>query len=82
MRKVDRNKHIWEGWTVGDFIDELEPVFNMIMDNRSHIKPFKTEQEVKNWCKDNQPYYKRSIKEVNDYFIDKFKEHNLNNKYY
>jgi hypothetical protein len=80
MQKVDRNKHIWEGWTVGDFIDELEPAFNMIMNNRSHIKPFKTEQEVKNWCKDNQPYYKRYIKEVNDYFIDKFKEHDLNNK--
>lgn len=24
MAKVDFNKHIWEGWTVGDFIDALE----------------------------------------------------------
>ena len=26
---MSRDKHIWEGWTVGDFIDEIEPTFNM-----------------------------------------------------
>ena len=28
------NRHIWEGWTVQDFVDELEPSFNQIMGNR------------------------------------------------
>lgn len=68
---INTNKHIWEGWTVQDFIDELEPQFNMIMNNQSWQKPFKNKEEVKDWCKDNQPYYKKNITEVNNYFIKK-----------
>jgi len=68
---MDKNKHIYEGWHVQDFIDDLEPIFNMIMNNQSYIKPFETKEEVKAWCKDNQPYYKKSITEVNNYFIKK-----------
>jgi hypothetical protein len=68
---MKNNRHVWEGWTVQSFIDELEPTFKMIMN--SWEKPFKTKQEVKNWCKDNQPYYKKSIPEVAKYFIQKAK---------
>ena len=25
---MNRDKHIWEGWTVDDFIDEIEPTFD------------------------------------------------------
>lgn len=66
-----RDKHIWEGWTVQAFIDDLEPTFNMIMTNRSLQKPFKTKQEIKDWCKDNQPYYKKHIPEVVNYFTER-----------
>lgn len=65
------NKHIWEGWTVQSFIDELEPTFNMIMNGQSWQQPFKTKEEVKTWCMDNQPYYKKNIPEVTKYFIQK-----------
>ena len=68
---MSNDKHIWEGWTVQNFIDELEPTFNMIMRNQSHIKPFKTKEELKSWCKDNQPYYKKHIPEVYSYFLKK-----------
>ena len=68
---MSNNKHIWEGWTVQSFIDELEPTFNMIMNNGSWQKPFKTKQEVKDWCKDNQPYYKKHIPDVAKYFYNK-----------
>jgi hypothetical protein len=61
-------KHIWEGWTVGDFIDELTPIFNMIMSNNSHNKPFISRKEVIKWCKDEQPYYKKEIPEVSNHF--------------
>ena len=27
---MNRDKHIYEGWTVGGFIDELEPIFDII----------------------------------------------------
>jgi len=68
---VNLEKHIWEGWTVGAFIEDLEPTFNQIMNNNSWMKPFKTKDEIKAWCMDNQPYYKKYIPEVVKYFVDK-----------
>ena len=65
------NKHIWEGWRVIDFINRLEPMFNLIQSNRSYIKPFKTDDELKKWCIDTQPYYKKHIPEVFEYFKGK-----------
>jgi len=66
------NRHIWEGWTVQSFIDELEPTFDSIMSGGSWCQPFKTKEEVKKWCMDNQPYYKKHIPEVSKHFIDKW----------
>jgi len=68
---INMEKHVWEGWTVGDFIDELEPMFDMIMNRNSWQKPFKTKDEIKKWCMDNQPYYKKYVKDVVDYFVRK-----------
>lgn len=67
------DRHVSEGWTVQDFIDDLEPIFTQIMSNNSHVKPFKTKEKVRTWCKDNQPYYKKHIPEVANYFIKKAK---------
>jgi len=69
--KVNLNKHIWEGWTVQSFIDELEPMFNQIMNGDSWQKPFKDKAELKEWCKSNQPYYKKHIADVYNYFLAK-----------
>jgi len=65
------NKHVWEGWTVQDFIDALEPTFNVIMEESSWHKPFETKAEIKAWCMENQPYYKKHIPEVFSYFKKK-----------
>lgn len=62
------NKHIWEGWTVQDFINDLEPTFKMIMSGQSWKKPFTDAADLKKWCMDNQPYYKKHIPEVFNYF--------------
>ena len=70
--KINLNKHIWEGWTVQDFINELEDTFNMVMNSNSYIKPFKTRKHVIDWCKDNQPYYKEEIPDVVNYFCNKY----------
>jgi hypothetical protein len=56
-------KHIWEGWTVQDFIDELEITFK--------YQSFSSKDELKAWCKDNQPYYKKHIPEVYKHFLNK-----------
>ena len=70
---VNLNKHVWEGWTVQDFINELEPTFDMIQNGRSWKEPFKTPAELKEWCTDHQPYYKKHITEVFNYFKAKCK---------
>ena len=71
---MNLNRHVWEGWTCQNFIDELEPTFNLIMSNGSHRKPFENDKELKEWCKDNQPYYKKHIPEVYNYFKKKLKK--------
>jgi hypothetical protein len=68
---MENKKHIWEGWTVQSFIDELEPTFDMIMNGQSWEKAFTSKKEVRDWCKDNQPYYKKHIPEVANHFINK-----------
>jgi hypothetical protein len=65
---INRDKHIWEGWTVGDFIDDVEVTFNY----RSKYSNFwKSKEDLKKWVKDNQPYYKKHIPEVYKYFLQK-----------
>ena len=62
---MNNDKHIWEGWTVQHFIDELEITLPF-------AKPgLKTKEDVKRWCKSEQPYYKKHIPEVYRYFVDK-----------
>lgn len=67
------NKHVWEGWTVQDFIDELELNLDRIQSGSSWRARFTTRDEIKSYCMDNQPYYKKYIKEVVDYFCTKYK---------
>ena len=62
------NKVIWEGWTVQQFIDELEPEFDLIQQGRSWKPPFTSTEDLKQWCQDTQPYYKKHIPQVFNYF--------------
>lgn len=68
---MNLQRHIWEGWTVQDFINELEPTFNHIISGQSWHKPFESDEELKKWCMSNQPYYKKYIPEVFKYFKNK-----------
>ena len=69
---TDMNRHVWEGWTVGNFIAELAPQIRMIMNGESFREPFRTKQELTAWCKDNQSYYKKRIPEVNRHFASMY----------
>ena len=69
---MDLTRHIWEGWTVGDFIEALQLQADIIMMGMSLRKPFTSRAELEAWCKDNQPYYKKPIPEVVEYFIDRY----------
>lgn len=72
MSTIAMNKHINEGWTVADFIEELEPLADMIMNGQAIDPPFKNKSELTKWLKDNQPYYKKTIPEVVAYFCKKY----------
>jgi hypothetical protein len=63
-------RYVYEGWTPQDFIDALSPEIRAIMAGESWKKPFTTKKEMCEYIKDNQPYYKKSIPEVNKYFAD------------
>lgn len=60
---MENDKHIWEGWYVSDFIENLEVTFP--------YQTFKTKDEVRKWCKSEQPYYKKHIPQVANHFIKK-----------
>lgn len=67
---MNLNKEIWEGWTVQAFIDELEWSIKSIMSGQSWQAKFQSKAELKLWCMDNQPYYKKHIPEVVNYFAE------------
>lgn len=66
--KRDLDRNVWEGWTPRAFIEALEPSIAMIMTGRSWKKPFTSKAELAEYCCDNQPYYKKKVPEVVDYF--------------
>jgi hypothetical protein len=71
MKTIDYNKVIWEGWTVGDFVQELQPHFDSIVSNarRWGSEPFQAEgSSLKEWCMSEQPYYKKHIPGVYNHF--------------
>lgn len=67
---MNLNKEIWEGWTVQSFIDELEWSVKAVMSGQSFTPKFQSKAELKKWCMDNQPYYKKHIPEVVNYFAE------------
>lgn len=71
LSKYHFNKHIWEGWTVKHFIDDLSENIDIVMTNPT-VNHFKTKKDLAKWCADNQPYYKKVIPEVVEYFSVKY----------
>ena len=72
MEKCMYNRIIWEGWTVQDFIDDLECQIDLIMWGESWQQPFKSKNELAQYTKENQSYYKKTIPERDSYFARKY----------
>ena len=70
MRNPDRE--VWEGWTVRNFIDEICGELDMIMVGGSFIEPCETKEELFKVVVELQPYYKKPIPEVNEYFTKRY----------
>lgn len=60
-------EEVYEGWTALTFIDELNVVFLYYKGSFD---------EIEDWCIDNQPYYKKAIPLVREYFQIRFNERN------
>lgn len=65
------DKDVWEGWTPRNFIDEIE--WFVENDIEYEAKPI-TRATISRITSYHQPYYKKPIKEVVDYFC---KKHNI-----
>lgn len=69
---MNLKREVWEGWTVQAFIDELESQVQAIMHGQSFTTKFRDKERLKRWCMENQPYYKKHIPEVVQYFAEKY----------
>lgn len=70
--KVDYEKEIWEGWKVIDFINEIEIGVDYII-NCCIPKDVKlTLKQLEELCVQEQPYYKKVIPDVVNYFANKY----------
>lgn len=71
-QNINLTRMIWEGWTAQDFVNELQPQLDMIMHGQSWQQPFTTKTQLKEACRDMQPYYKKHIPEVVSYFAKRY----------
>ena len=65
---MNLEKEIWEGWTVQNFIDDID----FAIDSAFKAGNIRNREELKRCCIDNQPYYKKYIPEVVEYFSKKY----------
>lgn len=71
-QNINLTRMIWEGWTAQHFVNALQPQLDMIMYGKSWRQPFTTKAQLKEACRDMQPYYKKNIPEVVDYFANRY----------
>ena len=69
---INLNKEIWEGWKVIDFIEEIKEEINIFISNNKKRNKIITKEDLKKFCTEHQPYYKKYIPEVVNYFANKY----------
>ena len=66
--KINMDRYVWEDGLSERSSGKLAPQVEMIMSGQSWRGTFQEQTELADWCRDNQPYYKKRIPEVNSYF--------------
>ena len=69
---VNMHKHVYEGWKVEDFIEELEWQLELLANGNSWKRMPNTRKELESWTASNQPYYHKVIPDVVEYFAQKY----------
>lgn len=72
MRTVNYSKHIWEDWTVRDFINDIEYSVDITINDYKSRGIVITKDIISRITSDQQPYYKRVIPDVVNYFCNKY----------
>lgn len=72
MRTVNYSKYIWEGWTVRDFINDIEYSVDITINDYKSRGIVITKDIISRITSDQQPYYKRVIPDVVNYFCNKY----------
>lgn len=72
MRTVNYSKHIWEGWTVRDFINDIEYSVDITINDYKSRGIVITKDIISRITSDQQPYYKKIIPDVVNYFCNKY----------
>lgn len=72
MRTANYSKHIWEGWTVRDFINDIEYSVDITINDYKSRGIVITKDIISRITSDQQPYYKRVIPDVVNYFCNKY----------
>ncbi len=72
--KFHFDKHIWEGWEVGDFIRYIEKDLDRIMEyGQIYAEPaLHNKEEIKAWIRSHLPYTIKALVPVTRYFIHKY----------
>ena len=61
---VNRNKEVWEGWTVGSIYNDVKWQADLIQRGEAIHKPFKSQKEIADWIKDTHPNFKKGAGDV------------------
>lgn len=76
MAKVNLEKHIWEGWTVGAIYDKVKPFADNVQNGRDfRHTSFKNRADIADWIKNEYPNFKKGANDVSkllasDYGLD------------
>ncbi len=73
-QKLENSQRVvTEGWTVLDYKEYMRKDMDLIMKNKSWIKPFTSKSDLKEYLINYQPFYKKEIKELTNYFLKRYK---------
>lgn len=72
MSVINYDKHIWEGWTVKDFINDIIGEIDILIELHRPRGNTVDRKLIAELTSNAQPYYKKVIPEVVDYFCKRY----------
>lgn len=61
---VNKNREVWEGWTIGAIYEDVKPIADMIQRGESWHKPFECGKDIAEWLKNDKPNFAKGANDV------------------